>query len=201
MGDLPHSQRCFGCPCSCGSRTMPSETTFSRAIRIHQATLDHLEDLVPLFDGYRQFYKQNADVSGAKTFLAQRLAHHDSVIFMAYLDNASSSSEGDASTSGGTVTPVGFAQLYPSFSSVSMQRLWILNDLFVLPTARNQGVAHALLNQAEQFATATGAKCLTLETAHDNLTAQSLYERRNWQRDTEFYTYIFPCSQQNEATF
>jgi ribosomal protein S18 acetylase RimI-like enzyme len=171
-------------------------------VRIHQATLDHLEDLVPLFDGYRRFYKHKADMSGARAFLAQRLAHHDSVIFMAYLandDNSTSSVPSDGvftggGGGGGFLTPVGFTQLYPSFSSVSMQRIWILNDLFVLPTARNQGVANALMNQAEQFATATGAKCLTLETAHGNVTAQSLYESRNWRRDTEFYTYIFPCS-------
>ena len=27
--------------------------------------------------------------------------------------------------------PIGFVQLYPSFSSVSMMRSWVLNDLFV----------------------------------------------------------------------
>jgi ribosomal protein S18 acetylase RimI-like enzyme len=219
-------------------------TTIIRAnssIRIQQATLDHLNDLVPLFDGYRQFFQQPSDLVGARTFLAQRLAKHDAVIFMAYSsnqpnhnhnsNNSSSSSSSTSSTSaasasasvpletsrhldsdgnhaeiGGTdtttttsttsttTTPVGFVLLYESFLSVSLRQVWILEDLFVAPTARQLGVAQALLQRAEAFAESTGAEYLSLETATGNVAAQSLFERRNWERDDEFYTYYYTCS-------
>ncbi|HEU4742336.1 MAG TPA: GNAT family N-acetyltransferase [Meiothermus sp.] len=143
-------------------------------MQIIQAAPEHLDVLVLLFDGYRQFYRQASDLEGAREFLSQRLERGESVIFLALSDSA----EG-----------LGFTQLYPSFSSVSMRRLWILNDLFVAPTARKLGVGQALLERARAFARETQAKGLTLQTAVDNLPAQALYESLGWQRETEFYTY------------
>lgn len=75
----------------------------------------------------------------------------------------------------------GFTQLYPSFSSLSMRRLWILNDLFVAATARKQGVGAALLERAKQFAVETNAKGLVLETVADN-PARKLYETNGMRR-------------------
>lgn len=140
---------------------------------IVRATLDHLDLLVPLFDGYRQFYQQPSNPAGARQFLKDRLVRHESVIFLALQDDVG----------------VGFTQLYPSFSSTSMQRLWILNDLFVAPAGRRAGIGEALLERARQFAVENGAKGLMLETAVTNTTAQKLYERLGWVRDTEFYVY------------
>ena len=140
---------------------------------IIRATIEHLDLIAPLFDGYRQFYKQPSNVDGARMFIKDRLIRHESVIFLAFLDEAA----------------VGFTQLYPSFSSSSMQRLWILNDLFVAPNGRRSGVGEALLERARQFAVEDGAKGLMLETAVTNTTAQKLYERLGWVRDTEFYVY------------
>ena len=76
--------------------------------------------------------------------------------------------------------PVGFTQLYPAFSSVSASRVWILNDLLVLPEARRMGVARALLSSAAEFARADGALRLELETDHDNASAQALYRAMGW---------------------
>ena len=84
---------------------------------------------------------------------------------------------------------IGFTQLYKSFSSVSMGRLWVLNDLFVAPEARRRGVAVVLMEHAREFAAATGALGLELATATDNLTAQRLYEKLGWKRDDDFYHY------------
>ena len=140
---------------------------------IIRATIEHLDLVTPLFDGYRQFYEHPSNLDGARQFLKDRLVRHESVIFLALLDEAA----------------VGFTQLYPSFSSSSMQRLWILNDLFVAPAGRRSGVGEALLERARQFAVESGAKGLMLETAVTNTTAQKLYERLGWIRDTEFYVY------------
>ena len=93
-------------------------------ITIRQAVLDDLDDIVPLFDAYRQFYKRESDLDAARAFLDDRLQRRESVVFLAF--------DGEAA--------VGFTQLYPSFSSVSMAPIQILNDLYVDPSARKYGV-------------------------------------------------------------
>jgi GNAT superfamily N-acetyltransferase len=142
-------------------------------IDIHQATSDDLDRLVPLFDGYRQFYRQPSDPPAARAFLLDRFKHSESVILIATRDN-------DA---------LGFAQLYPSFSSISLTRIYVLSDLFVAHRARKQGIGKKLLEAAADFGRFVGASQLTLETAITNTTAQSLYEACGWIRDNEFYVY------------
>ncbi len=85
---------------------------------------------------------------------------------------------------------VGFIQLYPSFDSVTMRRVWILYDLFVAPAARKHGVARMLMEHARKFAIKTKAKGLILETAVANHPAQKLYEQLGWKRDTAFHRYF-----------
>lgn len=85
------------------------------AVTVRQATLSDLDALVPLFDGYRQFYGRASDAQAVRVFLLDRFNHGESALFIAV--------EGQ--------TPIGFTQLYPSFSSVSLARTFILNDLFV----------------------------------------------------------------------
>lgn len=142
-------------------------------VRTVRAELDDLEALVPLFDGYRVFYRQRSDPAGARAFLAERLKRSESVIFLAVVDGAIA----------------GFTQLYPSFSSVSMQRLWVLNDLFVAPEGRRSGAGRALLERAERWAKETRAKGLTLSTEITNAAAQRLYEAAGWTKDAEFVHY------------
>lgn len=147
-----------------------------KAPAVIQATLDHADLVAPLFDAYRQFYKQAPNVERVRTFIARRLINRESVIFLAL--NPEDHTEA-----------WGFTQLYPSFSSVAMRRLWILNDLYVLPDLRKRGVASALLEKSRSFAIETGAKGLALSTAVDNATAQQLYEKLGWKKDDEFYYY------------
>ena len=142
-------------------------------VRTVRAELDDLEALVPLFDGYRRFYRRPADLIGARAFLAERMKRNESVIFLAVIDGAA----------------VGFTQLYPLFSSVSMQRVWVLNDLFVAPDARRSGAGRALLERAERWAKETGSKGLTLSTEVTNETAQRLYESAGWTKQDEFVQY------------
>lgn len=153
-------------------------STSQPSLEVVTATMGDLSLLVPLFDGYRLFYRQASDPEGARRFLAAHLAHGTSVIFLAVCTIA----EGERSA-------CGFTQLYPSFSSVSLKPLWILNDLFVAPDARRMGVGRALLSCARTFAASTGARGLTLKTAVDNTSAQALYEESGWQRDEQFYSY------------
>jgi GNAT superfamily N-acetyltransferase len=83
--------------------------------------------------------------------------------------------------------PVGFTQLYPIFSSVSMCRAWLLNDLFVTPAYRGRGIAASLLDAAKELARTTPAKWLLLQTGRDNTTAQRLYEKMGWQKESDLF--------------
>ena len=143
---------------------------------VKRASVADLDAVAPLFDAYRQFYGQGTDPAGARAFLDERLRRDESVIFLAVDEG-----EGDEA--------LGFTQLYPSFSSVSVRRLWILNDLFVRTGVRRGGVGRRLLERARQFAVETDAKGLTLATAVDNAAAQALYESCGWRQD-EFKHYV-----------
>lgn len=147
-------------------------------IDVHRAAMADLEKVACLFDAYRQFYGQPGDLPLAQDFIRQRLSNQDSVIFIA---------------TDGHRTPIGFTQLYPSFTSVGACRIWVLNDLFSAPAMRGQGVGRALLDAAREHAIATGAKRLTLSTAHDN-PAQKLYEASGYVRDNKFYVYNLPLN-------
>jgi ribosomal protein S18 acetylase RimI-like enzyme len=149
-------------------------TALRNSIDVRQASIVDLEALAPLFDAYRQFYGKPSDLRLARSFLRDRFEHNQSVIFIATKPDANA---------------VGFAQLYPSFSSVSAARVFILNDLFVSPAARRCGAGIKLLDAAVAFARAVGAIRLSLSTASDNNAAQGLYASQRWLRDNEFYHY------------
>jgi GNAT superfamily N-acetyltransferase len=141
--------------------------------KIRRGTMPDLPRIAELFDAYRQFYGQAPDPDGARAFLRERLQAADSVLLIAERDRRF----------------LGFAQLYPSFSSTAMKRVWILNDLFVAPTYRRGGVGRALLVAAEDFARATVARGLALATQKTNATAKALYEGRGWKLDDAFDHY------------
>ncbi|HDX8365398.1 TPA: GNAT family N-acetyltransferase [Aeromonas dhakensis] len=141
---------------------------------IFQATPADLEETSYLFDAYRQFYGQEPDHGAAAGFIAERLANADSVIFLARNEMGET---------------MGFAQLYPAFSSVAMKRMWYLNDLFVAESARQQGVARALLKRVANFAKETDALTVKLATSISNHPAKSLYESEGYQKVIAFDHY------------
>ncbi|MBO6504343.1 MAG: GNAT family N-acetyltransferase [Kordiimonadaceae bacterium] len=153
-------------------------------LTIAQASAEDVDDLAPLFDAYRQFYEQASNVRLAHTYLSERLANDESVLFIAR---------------GADGTAVGFTQLYPSFCSVEAQKAWVLYDLYVSSNARRQGVAEQLMNAAQRFANQSGACWLRLETAHSNIPGQTLYEKLGWEKDEDFYTYFYHLADDEDA--
>jgi ribosomal protein S18 acetylase RimI-like enzyme len=144
------------------------------ATSISRAKPADVADLAPLFDAYRQFYGRPTDLRLATDFLRERITLRESVVLLAR------AASGEA---------CGFAQLYPMFSSVRAARGYLLNDLFVPPRWRRNGVGRLLLEAAVQLARAEGVSRLKLSTAISNAPAQRLYESLGWRRDTEFYEY------------
>ncbi len=149
-----------------------------RAFEIVRAGVEDIERVVPLFDAYLQFYKLPPNEEAARRFLHARLLKGEAVIFLALEEGASVARKA-----------LGFTLLYPTWSSLSMKPWWNLNDLYVVPEARQRGVARALMERARRLAEETGASGLSLETAKDNFAAQKLYEHLGWKREEEFLRY------------
>lgn len=145
------------------------------SITVRQAVLSDLEALAPLFDGYRRFYGRPSDLNAATEFLLARFNHGESVVFIAIDGNKA----------------VGFTQLYPSFSSVSLARIFVLNDLFVDEHARRKGIATKLITAAVDYASSLGAVRVSLSTTTTNEAAQRLYQSAGWKRDEQFFVYHF----------
>ena len=147
----------------------------NNSLIVKQATIEDLEEVSKLFNEYRVFYNQESDLDGARNFLFERFEHRESIIFLA-LDTESNNA-------------VGFTQLYPVFSSVSMKRSWILNDLYVYEAYRKLGAAKLLLEMVKTYAIQTKAKGIELSTAINNDIAQRLYEKNEYTKNMDFYNY------------
>ena len=107
--------------------------------------------------------------------LAGRLNHGESVLFLATSDNQ----------------PIGFAQLYPTFSSISLARTFVMNDLFVVEKSRRCGAALRLMSAAVDYASALRAEKISLSIDHTNESAQSLYSSTGWELDGQSKAYYF----------
>ena len=140
---------------------------------VRHAVFSDLEALSQLFNQYRVFQGNARDPLAAAAFLQARFDHSESVVFLAL--------EGHI--------PVGFAQLYPSYSSTALARVFILNDLFVHESGRRKGVGSQLLSAVESYAWSHGAARVTLNVAIENTSGQALYEAQGWSRDAQFFVY------------
>ncbi|NRA52536.1 MAG: GNAT family N-acetyltransferase [Gammaproteobacteria bacterium] len=148
-------------------------------VLVKRATLDDVAGVAELFNSYRIFYKQAENVDLAIHFISERITNNESVIFFAHDDNDNY---------------IGFAQLYPIFSSVSAQRSWVLNDLYVCENHRKLGVAQRLMKVAKELALETNANGISLETAEDNYHAQALYNSLGYKKSGDYHNYFLSLS-------
>ncbi|WCL50633.1 GNAT family N-acetyltransferase [Leptospira sp. GIMC2001] len=145
-------------------------------IEIRKAEIKDLDGLSKIFDLYRVFYKKESNIKEARKFLFERFVNFQSIIFIA-VDIKKNAI-------------VGFTQLYPTFSSLSMGRAIVLNDLFVLNEYRKLGIAKRILAHVNDFAVSTELKGIELSTSRTNENAQALYATTGYVRDDEFYHYF-----------
>jgi len=155
-----------------------------RATSIRQAVAADIEAFAVLFDRYRQFQGQVANLALAQAFLSERFDRGEPIVFIALTGGAA----------------VGFAHLYPSYSSVSLSRVFILNDLFVQEEMRRHQVASQLLSAVESYAWSSGASRVTLNVARTNVSSEQVYTARGWQQDGRSSCFIaFPRANEPSA--
>ena len=134
---------------------------------IREASTSDVNLISPLFDKYRQFYKCESNIERASKYL------EESIIFICLSDKIA----------------IGFTQLYPTFCSVELSRIFVLYDLYILSSHRNLGAGTLLMNTAKKYAIDHGASRLDLETETNNKPAQALYEKLGYEKDIDFYKY------------
>jgi len=115
-----------------------------------------------LWDGYLTFYQASLDEAVTET-LWQRLhdPQHPLQALVAEIDNQL----------------VGLAHFYPHCSSWDIQHSCYLNDLFVSPEQRQQGIAQALFNELQSVAKANQWCDIHWLTQDHNHTARRLYDQ------------------------
>jgi len=143
---------------------------------VRLANKNDIDGVVELLMEYRGFYgvdKQDRDE--AYHFLIERMDNDESKVFIAI--------DGEEY--------VGFIQLYPSFSSVSLKRQWILNDLYVKKVFRNKGYGTALMTSVKEYFK-DSAKGFVLLTGKDNHTAKKFYSGNGWETNIyDVYTFYY----------
>lgn len=143
---------------------------------IKQLHLKDLAQLVPLFDQYMVFYEKESNPQKYEGYLRDRIEQNEATVYIAYDEDNQ---------------PVGFVLNYHSFSSTALGRIIVLNDLYVSETERKKGIGQKLIERTFELAQELGAVRVDLGTAKTNVTAQGLYEKIGFVKDTEYYDYSY----------
>lgn len=144
---------------------------------IKQATIEDLPSIVPVFDSYRRYFKQQSNPEKVEKFLFEKFEQLQSIIFIAKYESQ----------------VIGFAQLYPIFSSLSLERVWLLNDFFISEEYRHHGIGKQLFSKVKNFSLLTKSKGIELSVEHINGKAWSFWEKQGFILDDKFryYSYTF----------
>lgn len=146
-------------------------------MEIIRATENDLPLVLPLFDGYRQFYEQPSDPEASHKYLQARFHNQESVMFLAY------------EIRDGQRVGIGFSQLYPTFSSVALRKLWVLHDLYVEESYRKQGIAKMLINKCKDLVIENSPIGIVIESRISNQSAQHLFDAVGFVKEGEHYFY------------
>lgn len=145
---------------------------------ISVVTQGDLPELLPLMRGYCDFYRVTPS--------------DDELLAMSRALIADPQREGMqllAREDGGT--PIGFATIFWTWSTLSASRIGVMNDLFVTPGARGRRFGAELIAACLERCREHGATTLGWQTALDNTRAQSLYDRVGGQRE-QWLDYSLP---------
>lgn len=146
-----------------------------------KANIQDLDQLTNLFDQYVVFYKGPSNYEKHHAFLKERLENNEATVFVASDDENPDKI-------------IGFALIYVTFSSLALNKIVILNDLFVDPSARKKGIGEKLISQTEAFAKEIGSHTIRLRTAKSNNVAQKLYHKMGFVREDYLYSYDLTVS-------
>jgi GNAT superfamily N-acetyltransferase len=131
-------------------------------MQIETVTDANFAEVLPLVAAYQEFYLAAPDTERNRRHFSRFLADHSQgILFLARADDGAA---------------VGMATLYFTNSSVRACVQCLMNDLYVVASARGQGIGRALIEHCRQHAQQLGYDALIWTTASSNATAQRLYD-------------------------
>ena len=171
----------------CGTMSTWVIYTFRGGIRINvnlskviirAATENDVDSLVGVVKRYREFQGVTVqDIYEIRDFFSERIKKLESIILIAISE-----------VSGAII---GFVQLYPVFSTVSLLKQWLLNDFYVLEDERSKGIGSALMDAVKEYFRGA-AKGFILVTHKTNTGAKRFYDKHGWKTNVfDFYTFVY----------
>ncbi len=143
-------------------------------MEIKLCEINDLERLAPLFDDYRQHFKQASDLESVRNYLQQRLEANETKIYLVQTGEELH----------------GFVLLYPSFSSIGLAPIWILNDFYLKSGNQKRLMAKALLDQIRLDCHDAGGIRIEVTTRKENHKLHKLYKEYGFEKDYK-YDYYF----------
>jgi ribosomal protein S18 acetylase RimI-like enzyme len=122
------------------------------------------------------FYKKPSNYEKHKAYLKERMENNEAIIYLAFDESNPKAA-------------IGFVLNYITFSSLALNKIIILNDLFVDSTTRKNGIGEKLIMQTIALANEIGSNLIRLRTAKNNIVAQGLYHKMGFVRDEVLYSY------------
>lgn len=139
-------------------------------LRIEPIATEQMDALLPMIAAYQRFYEvEEIDEERNRVFFSRFIAPSDNGVLLGAW-------HGDEL--------LGYACLYWSFTSLVPAKTVLMNDLYVDPSARGQGVGHALIEASAAIGRERGAQRLEWVTQVDNQTAQHLYDNTDAEKST-----------------
>jgi GNAT superfamily N-acetyltransferase len=139
-------------------------------LRIEPIAVGQMDELLPLIAAYQRFYEvEEVDDERNRAFFSRFIApSEDGMLLGARHDGEL----------------LGYVCLYWSFTSLVPAETVLMNDLYVSPEARSQGIGRALIEASATIGRERGAQRLEWMTQADNETAQRLYDSTGAERSS-----------------
>lgn len=151
----------------------------SENLRIAPVAAGELQELLPLIAAYQRFYEvEDVDDERNRAFFSRFLAPSEDGLLLGAWGAAESEAQG-----GGREELLGYACLYWHFTSLVPAETVLMNDLYVVESARGRGVGRALIEAGAAVGRERGAHLLQWVTGPDNKTAQRLYDTTGAKRE------------------
>jgi len=146
-------------------------------LKVEPISSEQMDALLPMIAAYQRFYEaERVDDERNRAFFSRFIApSEDGTLLGAWRDGEL----------------VGYACLYWSFTSIVPAETVLMNDLYVDPATRGEGIGRALIEASANVAREHGAQRLEWATAPDNETAQRLYDSTDAKR-SEWIQYELP---------
>lgn len=152
-------------------------------MNIKRSNINDLNRLAEVFDTYRQHFKQPSELEQVKAFLKARMSNDEAIVYLV--------------ETGEEIN--GFVVLYPSFSSIGLSPIWILNDFYLYSGSNKRQMAKQLLDKISEDCQEAGAIRIEVTTRKENHRLHKLYKEYGFEKDYKYDYYFLQLSEDSAS--